>query len=40
MREARWRRLLNTMGIDLRPGEGLPAVLLLLYFLGTIGTRT
>jgi AAA family ATP:ADP antiporter len=32
VQEERWRRVLTRLGVDMRPGEGLPAVLLLLYF--------
>jgi AAA family ATP:ADP antiporter len=30
--DSAWRRLLSRLGVDLRSGEGLPAVLLFLYF--------
>jgi len=32
LRGSRWRRVLASLGIDMRPGEGFPAFLLLLYF--------
>jgi len=32
VREPVWRRLLSRMGVDMRPGEGAPALLLFLYF--------